>query len=111
MCTQPGTVQAEEACLDPLHRGCLVANAATELPSGSPVVALQVQASWLDLEAALASALTRGQRQGELAEDLKPSELAGFLLVMLQGVYVVARGAPDTERLRAAVRLALAVLE
>ncbi|MFC3234978.1 TetR/AcrR family transcriptional regulator [Streptomyces nitrosporeus] len=101
----------EEVRRDPIRHGCLPANAAVELPPESPVVALHVRASWLDLEAALTSALARGQAQGELAEDLDPSELAGFLLVMLQGVYVVARGAPDAGRLRAAVRQALAVLE
>lgn len=100
-----------EALADPHRRGCLVVNAAVELSPRDPEVARQVEVSWSVLETALVSSLVRAQAQGELADAKDPHQIANFLLVMMQGVRVVARAAPEAERLRAAARLALAALE
>jgi TetR/AcrR family transcriptional regulator, transcriptional repressor for nem operon len=102
---------ADEALGDRNRRGCLVVNAAIELSTRDPEVARQVAVSWSVVETALVSSLMRAQAQGELAASKDPQEIANFLLVMMQGVRVIARAAPDAERLRAATRVALAALE
>ncbi|MCW5251981.1 MULTISPECIES: TetR/AcrR family transcriptional regulator [unclassified Streptomyces] len=100
-----------DALTDSGRRGCLVVNAAVELAPRDPEVARQVEASWRVVETALVSALLRARAQGELAPGKDPHEIAHFLLVLKQGVRVIARAAPDAERLGDAVRLALAVLD
>ncbi|MFJ8040010.1 TetR/AcrR family transcriptional regulator [Kitasatospora sp. NPDC096147] len=101
---------AEEALHDPTRRGCLVVNAAVELSSRDPAVAAQVDKSWTVLETALGSALVRAHAQGELDDSRDPYALARFLLVLLQGIRVIARAAPDRARIRAATDQALALL-
>lgn len=101
----------QESLDDELRRGCLVVNSAAELlPADGPVSRL-VESSWDTLEVALTSALTRGRAQGELAESKDPRAMARFLLVFLQGVKVIAKGAPDPERLRDAADQALTNIE
>ncbi|MFE0701457.1 hypothetical protein [Streptomyces sp. NPDC058872] len=67
--------------------------------------------SWSVVETALVSSLLRAQVQGELAVDKDPHEIAQLLLVVMQGMRVVARAAPEAGRLRAAAKLALASLD
>lgn len=91
-------------------RGCLVVNAACELMPADHRVASEVEASWDRLKTALASALTRARAQGEIGADRDPHALAGFLLVLLQGLRVVGKGRPDPARLHQVVDQALASL-
>jgi TetR/AcrR family transcriptional regulator, transcriptional repressor for nem operon len=99
-----------ESVEDEQRRGCMVVNAATELMPVDKTVSRLVESSWDTLEVALASALTRARAQGELAAGKDPRALARFLLVFLQGVRVLAKGAPDHDRLRDAADQALASL-
>jgi TetR/AcrR family transcriptional regulator, transcriptional repressor for nem operon len=115
--SQPGPVLPAISALLALYasqeqprRGCLVVNAACELLPADPRVARQVELSWQALETALASALTRAQAQGELAAASDPRALAQFLLVVLQGLRVAAKGGSPPARLRATVGQALAAL-
>ncbi|HEX5597019.1 MAG TPA: TetR/AcrR family transcriptional regulator [Micromonosporaceae bacterium] len=101
----------EESVADPYQRGCLVVNAAVELAARDPKVARWVEASWGTLETALASALLRARAQGEISGDKDPRALARFLLVMLQGIRVLARTDPEPGRLRDAAAQALAALD
>ncbi|MCY9784936.1 TetR/AcrR family transcriptional regulator [Nocardiopsis sp. EMB25] len=99
---------AEDAVTD--RDGCLVVNSAVEMAPCDPVVGRRVEANWNLVETALTSALTRARAQGELSEDRSPRALARFLLVLLQGMRVAARGADDPARIRDAAREALAAL-
>ncbi|NJC70704.1 TetR/AcrR family transcriptional regulator [Planosporangium thailandense] len=90
-------------------RGCLVVNAAVELLPANEAVARRVEASWRTLEVALATALSRARVEGDLRPDADPLSLARFLVVVLQGLRVVGKGA-DRHRGRDAARQALAVL-
>lgn len=101
----------DEALQDPNRKGCLVVNAAVEMTPRDPDVTRQVEVSWSVAETAIVSALIRARAQGELAAEKDPYEIAGFLLVVMQGMRVVARAAPDEARLRAAARHALAALD
>ncbi|GAB3973654.1 TetR/AcrR family transcriptional regulator [Actinoallomurus acanthiterrae] len=102
---------AEESATDPHRRGCMVVNTAVELGGRDPQAARRVEASWDVVETALTSALTRARAQGELPADRDPRALARFLLVLLQGMRVLGRAAPDPARLRDAAEQALAALE
>lgn len=82
------------------RRGCFIANTAMELVPGDSLAARRVEANWNVLETALVTALTRARAQGELATGTEPRGLARFLLVMLQGLKVVGKGAPDPDRIR-----------
>lgn len=101
---------AEGIC-DERRRGCMLVNAATERLPDDQVVGRRVESSWDTLEVALASALTRARAQGEIGIDKDPRALARFLLTVLQGLRVLAKGAPDPERLRDAATQALRVLD
>jgi TetR/AcrR family transcriptional repressor of nem operon len=102
---------AAEAGGDEGRRGCMVANAAVELVPHDRAVARRVEANWDTLEAALRSALTRAQAQGELGEAKDPAALASFLLVILQGIRVVGKAEPLPSRLHDAAEQTLALLE
>ncbi len=100
-----------EAAHDEQRRGCMVINTAVELVPGDAVAARRVESNWDEFETALASALTRARAQGELAAGADPRALARMLLVLLQGLKVVGKGAPDRSRLRDAAEQALRLLE
>jgi TetR/AcrR family transcriptional repressor of nem operon len=101
----------EEAARDRRRRGCMIVNAAMERVPADALVTQRVQASWRELERALAAALTRAREQGELAADKDPAAIARFLLVVLQGLRVVGKAGPDPARLRDAAELALSILD
>jgi TetR/AcrR family transcriptional repressor of nem operon len=102
---------ARAAACDELRRGCFVLNTAIELAPVDAAAARRVEASWGAIETALESALTRARAQGELSPDTDPRSLAQFLLVLLQGLKAVGKGAPDTGRLHEAAEQALRLLE
>lgn len=101
---------AEEGVADVRRRGCMIVNAAAELLPKDPVVTRFVEANWAALETALTSALIRARAQGELPADADPVALARFLLVVLQGLRIMAKGSPDPGRLRDAAAQALRLL-
>lgn len=102
---------AEESIADERRRGCLIVNAAAELMPQDTAVTRFVEAKWAALEAALTSALIRARAQGELGPDADPAALARFLLVVLQGLRITAKGSPDPGRLRDAAAQALRLLD
>ena len=102
---------ARESMDDDLRRGCMVVNTAVELAPHDRAATRRVQASWNTVEVALTSALTRARAQGELSADRDPRALARFLLTLLQGMRVLAKGEPDPDRLRDAAEQALRLLD
>jgi len=101
---------AQDAVCDAKRRGCMIVNAAIERLPEDRLVARRIEMAWDGLEAALAAALHRAQAQGELASDKDPRALARFVFVFLQGLRVVAKAAPDPDRVHDAAKEALAVL-
>jgi TetR/AcrR family transcriptional repressor of nem operon len=102
---------AVEVLADEARRGCFAVNTAVELSRADPDAARLVEAGWGSLETGLTSALIRAQARGELAADRDPVALARFLLVMLQGLWVLGRTRPEPGRVRDAVGQALRILE
>lgn len=101
---------ADEAAGDERQLGCLVVNTATELVPGDRRVARRVEANWGALETAVESALSRARAQGELGADADVRALARFVLVVLQGLKLVGKGAPDAARLHDAAEQAIRLL-
>lgn len=102
---------AAEAAQDAQRRGCLVTNTAVELAAHDTEAGRRVQGSWDVLETALTSALLRARAQGELAADTQPRALARMLLVLMQGMRVIAKAAGGPERLTDASAQALRLLD
>lgn len=98
----------DEILADECRRGCLVVNAAVELPADHEV-AQRVARSWDALETGLTITLTRARAQGEFAGD--PRATARFLLAVLQGLRVLGKGQDAQGRITDAATLALAILE
>lgn len=87
--------------------GCMVVAAAVGCAPDDLAVHGRVERSWGMSEVTLTSALLRARAQGEIRADAEPASLAGFLLVLLQGIQVV-KGSPDgVRRARDAARHAL----
>jgi TetR/AcrR family transcriptional repressor of nem operon len=91
-------------------RGCLVVNTVAELLPRDRAAARRVEASWRTLESALTAALERARSEGDLPADKDPRRTARFILVLLQGIQVMAKGDAAAARVRDAAEVALAAL-
>jgi TetR/AcrR family transcriptional repressor of nem operon len=87
-------------------RGCLLGNTAVELAGSDEDVRQAVQAAFQRTEDAFRSALVRAQEAGEVPPG-DVSEKAALLLVVLQGLQVIARTEPDPLRLAGSVDAAV----
>jgi TetR/AcrR family transcriptional regulator, transcriptional repressor for nem operon len=91
-------------------RGCMLGNTATELLPDDEAIAAVVRRAFRTLEHALEHALSVGQKNGEIREEIDCGAQARHLLVVVQGLHVVARAEPDPDRLSDAVDAVLASL-
>ncbi|MDD2987764.1 MAG: TetR/AcrR family transcriptional regulator [Zoogloea sp.] len=89
---------AEDELGDPQRRGCLVANATLELAGHDAAVAELVAHNFLRLQKALEKLILRGQQSGEVAAARNPRALARFFVNTLQGMRVLGKGSPLTQR-------------
>jgi TetR/AcrR family transcriptional regulator, transcriptional repressor for nem operon len=93
-------------------RGCFLVNASTELLPRDAEVGRLVASALARQERALAEALRRGVRQGEL--QLTPKRIeqtARFLVGALQGLHVMVKAMPDSPALRDVVAVALRAID
>ena len=91
--------------------GCLMTNSAIELAPHDRDTRLAVAASMGAMEAAFRRVLMRARRNGELAADKSPADLARFFTSMANGLRVMAKVQPDRAALRGVVRVALQALD
>ena len=91
-------------------RGCLLGNTAAELADIDPVAAVIVRDAFAELEAAVAQALARAQREGEVAQAVDTSAYARVLVALMQGLHILARVRTEPRHLRQAVDAAFALL-
>jgi TetR/AcrR family transcriptional repressor of nem operon len=92
--------------------GCFLVNAASELMPRDREVGRIVASSMVRQEKALARALRRAVRNGELR--LRPEQVeqtARFLMGVLQGVVVLTKAMPDSRAARDAAAVALRAIE
>ncbi len=83
------------------RRGCLLANTAVELSAQVPEVAAEARRSYAATTAALADAVRRAQREGDVAPDLDPDDTARAVLAGQLGLIVLGRIGQDPAELSA----------
>jgi TetR/AcrR family transcriptional regulator, transcriptional repressor for nem operon len=81
-----GTVGDEQA-----RRGCLLANTAVELSGSVPEVAAEARRSYAATTAALADAVRRAQREGDVGAGVDAEETARAILAGQLGLIVLGR--------------------
>ncbi|WP_395026101.1 TetR/AcrR family transcriptional regulator [Comamonas odontotermitis] len=91
---------AESELDDPQQRGCLVANASLELAAHDKAVAELVAHNLERLQKALEKLIQRGQQTGEIATTQSPRALARFFVNTMQGMRVLGKGSPASQRRR-----------
>lgn len=96
--------------MHPDRRGCLVVNAAMERVPGDPETAAAVATQLRRFENALADAVRRGQRDGELDPGQDPRSVARYLVTLVQGMRVVGKAAADPAMLQDVVEVALGAI-
>ncbi len=92
-------------------RGCMLGNTAAELLPADEAAGLLVRGGFGALESAITRALAVAQRAGEIRADVDCETQGRLLVVLMQGLHVVARAEPDPHRLDDVVHAALAALK
>ncbi|WP_193369921.1 TetR/AcrR family transcriptional regulator [Pelagibius marinus] len=91
--------------------GCLMTNSAIELAPHDRDTRLAVAANMAAMEATFRRVLTRARKEGEIAGEKSPADLARFLTATANGLRVMAKVAPERAALRSVVRIALESLD
>lgn len=91
-------------------RGCMLGNTAAELLPGDEDAARVVRGAFKALESAIEQALAAAQRTSEIRTDIDCGAQARHLVIVMQGLHIVARAEPDPQRLDDAIHAALALL-
>ncbi|GAB4358585.1 MAG: TetR/AcrR family transcriptional regulator [Kiloniellaceae bacterium] len=91
--------------------GCLMTNSTVELAPHDRDTRLAVAANMGAMEAAFRRVLTRAKKNGELAADKSPGDLARFFTATANGLNVMAKAAPQRATLSSVVRVALQALD
>jgi TetR/AcrR family transcriptional repressor of nem operon len=104
-----GTI--DQALDDPDGRGCLLVNSAMDAPREDAELTALI-ADYLDeIKGFFERCLKAGQSAGDIPAALDASDMAQLLLVLMLGLRLVARVAPERGRLENAARPVLALLE
>ena len=91
--------------------GCLMTNAAVELAPHDRDTALAVAANMSAMEKTFRRLLTAAQKEGDLAPEKSPRDLARFLTATANGLRVMAKVSPERAALKSVVRIALQALD
>jgi len=91
-------------------RGCMLGNTSAEILPGDDEAGQVVRGALRELEDAIERALAVAQRRGEIREDLDCGAHARLLVVLMQGLHVVARAECNPKRLQDVIDAALASL-
>jgi TetR/AcrR family transcriptional regulator, transcriptional repressor for nem operon len=105
------TVLVTDAVADERRRGCMVVNAATERVPHDPATSRTVREVLQGNADALTEALTAARERGELAVDVDPLAVGGFLATFISGLRVASKANPDEMALMRSVEVALSVLD
>lgn len=88
-------------------KGCLLTNSAVEFGNGDPEISRLVRRAFSRMERVLAERLTEARQDGQLAPGVEPAAYARQLVVLIQGLRVMARVGAGRQLLMDAVESAL----
>ena len=83
------------------QRACLAGKFSTELAANSDSFREQLGKSLIVWNSALSDLLRHGQQRGDVRTDRSPEQLAHSILALIQGAFVLALSARDTQALDA----------
>jgi AcrR family transcriptional regulator len=99
-----------ERVVEEAEQGCLGVGSIVEFgQTNSELIELRA-ASGGALSALFARSVQQGQREGDIAADLDPAEIATFLIAAIAGIRIAARGGAAAAHLDRLVDLALRAL-
>ncbi len=101
----------ERSAADPLHRGCMLINAALEMAPRDEGVRDMVTRELSAIEAFFHRCIVAGQADGSIDPDQPAGASATMLLGVLVGIRVLARLQPHRALLERAASTALATLD
>lgn len=101
---------AEATAADTVRRGCLLAKGAAELAEHDEAVAERARTAVEALQTLLKEDIAACQRNGDVAEDADPGELAALMLAVLRGIEALGKAGASEETLTGIAGTALAVL-
>jgi TetR/AcrR family transcriptional repressor of nem operon len=93
------------------HKGCMLVNAALEMPVHDPATRAAVTEVLNQIEAFFRRCVAAGQADGTIAAAETPEDLARLLLGTLMGIRVLARVRPEQELLEGMVRPVMNLLD
>jgi TetR/AcrR family transcriptional regulator, transcriptional repressor for nem operon len=96
---------------DPLHKGCLVVNAALEIAPHDAACQCVVAEVFTQLEGFFRRCISAGQLAGSITRSQPGDDLARLLLGLHLGIRVLARARPERELLEGMLRPAFALLD
>jgi TetR/AcrR family transcriptional regulator, transcriptional repressor for nem operon len=91
-------------------RGCLLANATSEMALLDPDICQFVTNNVHSFEGTFEKLITKGQEIGEFTANIAPPSAATFLSNFLYGIRTVSKTKPDAAKMRQSLDLALSVL-
>jgi TetR/AcrR family transcriptional repressor of nem operon len=92
---------AESTIADDERRGCFLAKGTAELADIDPAVSERVRLTFARLGELLTDCVAAAQREGALAADVEPGQLAATVLAMLRGIEALGKGGAEPATLRA----------
>ena len=94
-----------------IGRGCLITNSAVEFSDTDPEISALIRRAFKKVEQVLTKRLQEAQAARQLDKSVKPAAYARQLLVLIQGLRVMARAGVSRPLLRDAVESALTPLK
>ncbi|MBJ3814959.1 TetR/AcrR family transcriptional regulator [Shimwellia pseudoproteus] len=91
----------------PADQGCMGVNAVCEFGISDRDITQATHQSGLRLATGLAHCIREGQQRGEFDPQLDPHSAAGYLMTLLSGLKVAARGGASEQALRQTLQIAL----
>jgi AcrR family transcriptional regulator len=93
---------------DPKHpRGCLFVQGALACGESGEAIRQELASRRAAGQAAIRARFERAQKEGELPADANPADLARYVVMVMQGMSVLAAGGATRKQLQRAVQLAL----
>jgi len=101
---------AESTIEDVDRRGCFLAKGSAELAGTDEAVFERVRGAFNRLVELLTDCITAAQREGDLAADADPRQLAATVLATLRGIEALGKAGMDAALLRGVAETAVTLL-